>query len=89
MSEDAATVASVTAALSTTPPIPYCVDGVAPDGCCLLAVPNTSEWHVACASTAGQPTAATVPTLSWFGMALLAAGIATVAARRLAGWGVA
>ena len=72
-----------------TPALPPCVDGVAPGGCCLLAVPNTSERQVVCASPAEQPIVATVPTMSWFGMALLAAVIATVAARRLAGWGVA
>lgn len=72
-----------------TPPLPYCVDGVAPDGCCLLAVPNTSEWQVVCASPSQPPVPATVPTLSWLGMGVLAVAITLVAVRRLAGGGAA
>lgn len=72
-----------------TQPLPYCIDGVAPDGCCLLAIPNTSQWGVVCASPSGQPVVATVPTLSWLGMAALSAAIVIVAVRRLPGGGAA
>lgn len=72
-----------------TQPLPYCIDGVAPDGCCLLVAPNTSEWQVVCASPSEQPAVATVPTLSWLGMAALSVAIVIVAVRRLPGGGAA
>jgi hypothetical protein len=42
--------------------IPICVNGIPPDGCCLLAIPNTSQWQVVCANTT-QPQPTSVPSL--------------------------
>ena len=59
------------------PPLPPCGPGDPVLGCCLLAVPNASEWQVVCASpTAPEP--ATIPTLSLWGGIVL--GLALVAA---------
>ena len=71
------------------PPLPYCVGGVAPDGCCLLAIPDTSQWQVVCAAPSEQPAVATVPALSWLGMAALSVAIVIVAVHRLHGGGAA
>ena len=51
------------------------------EGCCLLAIPNTSSWQVVCSGSVGVQTA--VPTLSEWGLITLALALAAVAIRRM------
>ena len=51
------------------------------EGCCLLAVPNTSSWQVVCSGSVGAPTV--IPTLSEWGLVALALALAFVALRRV------
>ena len=51
------------------------------EGCCLLAVPNTSSWQVVCSGSVGAPTV--IPTLSEWGQLALSLALAFVAIRRV------
>ena len=51
------------------------------EGCCLLAIPNTSSWQVVCSGSVGVPTV--IPTLSEWGLMALALALAFVAIRRV------
>lgn len=53
-----------------------CVAGEPVNGCCLLAVPNTSEWQVVCANNY-QPN--NVPMTSSVGTVILIAAIGAAA----------
>lgn len=61
-------------------PIPTCGPGEPVTGCCLLQIPNTSEWGVVCASPSVP---AAVPALTEWGGLLLGLLLVLVAARRL------
>lgn len=59
-------------------PLPVCTPDAPPVGCCLVAIPNTSEWAVVCASPTSN--VATVPALTeagalLFGVLLIAAAM--------------
>ena len=51
------------------------------EGCCLLAIPNTSSWQVVCSGSVGVLTV--IPTLSEWGLVALALALAFVALRRV------
>lgn len=51
--------------------------------CCLLAIPNTSEWGVVCPGGATAP--AVIPAASWEGLALMGLLLAVAGAKRLQG----
>ena len=51
------------------------------EGCCLLAIPNTSSWQVVCSGGVGVPTV--IPTLSEWGLMALSLALAFVAIRRV------
>ena len=50
-------------------------------GCCLLQIPNTSEWQVVCANSTPGP--ATIPTLSLWGGIVLCLALVAAALWRL------
>lgn len=59
--------------------IPPCT-AAPPDVCCLVEIPNTSQWQVACPSTASVQA---VPTLTSAGSMLLAITLCAAALWRL------
>jgi hypothetical protein len=63
------------------PPVPTCGPGDPVLGCCSVAIPNTSEWQVVCASPSGGPPS--VPSLLPWAGTLLAALLIVAALRRL------
>lgn len=63
------------------PPLPPCGPGDPVLGCCLLQIPNTSEWQVVC--TSSTPAPATIPTLSPWGGIVLGLALLAAACRRL------
>lgn len=67
----------------TPQPFPLCSD-VTGDlvGCCLVAIPNTSQWEVQCADPAAQGPVS-VPVLSGWGSLILGLSLVAVALRRL------
>lgn len=62
-------------------PLPVCTPNAPPAGCCLVAIPNTSGWAVACAGASSG--AATIPTLTETGALLFGVLLVAVAMRRL------
>lgn len=63
------------------PPLPPCVPGEPVTGCCLLPIPNTSEWQVVCASGTQAPDS--IPTLTLWGGLLLGLALVVAAFWRL------
>jgi len=61
--------------------IPVCTPDAPPVGCCLVAIPNTSEWSVVCASPSSS--SANVPALTETGALLFGVLLVAVAIRRL------
>lgn len=53
------------------------------EGCCLVAVPNTSQWAVACAGGQWGPAPAVIPTLTTWGALVFCALLVAVALRKL------
>lgn len=55
---------------------------IAPEGCCLVAIPDTSTWQTVCATSPGGPLGpATVPAVSPVGFGVLVALIVVVGVR--------
>ena len=61
--------------------IPPCGPGDPVLGCCLLQIPNTSEWQVVCTNSTPGP--ATIPTLSLWGGIVLCLALVAAACWRL------
>jgi len=62
-------------------PLPICTPNASQAGCCLVAIPNTSEWAVACASPSSS--AANVPALTETGALLFGVLLVAAAMRSL------
>ncbi|MFA6031142.1 MAG: hypothetical protein WC969_14900 [Elusimicrobiota bacterium] len=69
-------------AATRAPAIPPCEVGVPVEGCCLLPIPNTSQWEVVCASPSG-PAQSSIPTLTEWGGLLFAVLLVGLALRRI------
>lgn len=64
--------------------IPVCIPGQPVTGCCLVAIPNTSSWAVACPTTAGAPPA--LPSVSPGGLLVSAALLGAVGVALVRRW---
>lgn len=58
---------------------PVCSPSVPDTQCCVVAVPNTSEWQVVCPR--GETIAQSIPVVSTLGLVLCAVMVGTAAVR--------